>query len=77
MLKHFKPSTPPYHMMHKVQQDKMKSSNKKCVSEKKPRCIECWVCKPKEKYKITENTLDKNLQFMSTSGSIVSEGAIS
>ena len=73
-VKYPKPSAPPYHMMNKVQQDKMKSSSKKCVSEKKPRRIECWVCKPKEKFKATVNTLDRNLQFMSTSGSIVSEG---
>ena len=30
----------------------------------------------KEKFRVTANTLDKNLQFMSTAGSIVSEGAI-
>ena len=63
--------------MSKKQEDKMKSSRKKCVSEKKLKRIECWVCKPKEKYKVTANTLGRNLQFMSTSGSIVSEGAIS
>ena len=79
-ITHPKPSAPPYHMMSRVQDDKMKtmkSSSKKNVPEKKLKRIECWVCKPKEKYKVTANTLDKNLQFMSTLGSIVSEGSIS
>ena len=64
-------------MMSTVQDDKMKSPSKKNAHQKKVKRIECWVCKPKEKYKVTANTLHKNLQFMSTSGSIVSEGAIS
>ena len=76
-MTHPEPSAPPCHMMSTVQDDKMKSSSKKYEHQKKAKRIECWVCKPKEKYKVTANTLDKNLQFMSTLGSIVSEGAIS